>query len=112
MTVLILSFPSRILLGQFTDGTIIKRSGYTVIKARLIEMFLWIISLTFEIVLYIVHCIIFWVRALRSKWRDWMSTDEWFLKRFDIQELDKHSRAMINRVKYYIQGLEIDLWSQ
>lgn len=41
-----------------------------------------------------------------------MSTDEWFLKRFDIQELDKHSRAMINGVKYYIQGLEIDLWSQ
>lgn len=59
MTVLILSFPSGILLGQFTDGTIIKRSGYTVIKVRLIEMFLCIISLTLEIVLYIIHCIIF-----------------------------------------------------
>lgn len=41
-----------------------------------------------------------------------MFTDECFLKRSDIQELDKHSGAMINRLKYYILGLEIDLWSQ
>lgn len=100
MTVLILSFPSCILLGQFTDGTIIKRSGYTVIKARLIEMFLWIISLTFEIVLYIVHCIIFWVRALRSKWRDWMSTDEWFLKGLIF-------KSLINIVEQWLIGWNI-----
>lgn len=65
MTVLILSFPSCILLGQFTDGTIIKRSGYTVIKARLIEMFLWIISLTFEIVLYI--CTLYYILSKSFK---------------------------------------------